>query len=67
MAGNAGGEEEVWIFKKNGMSRDYNAFLVATTAAVVAYFDTTYTFLIALLIGFAMNVVAGLRADDVRV
>ena len=66
MAGDAGGKEEVWIFKIYDMNKDYNAFLVAITAAVVAYFDTTYTFLIALFIGFAMNVVAGLRADDVR-
>lgn len=46
--------------------KDYNAFFVAATAAIVAYFDTTYTFLIALLIGFAFNILAGLRADEVR-
>lgn len=46
--------------------KDYNAFFVAATAAIVAYFDTTYTFLLALLIGFAFNIFAGLRADNVR-
>ena len=46
--------------------KDYNAFFVALMAAVVAYFDTTLTFLIALLIGFIFNILAGLRADDVR-
>lgn len=46
--------------------RDYNAFFVAAMAAIVAYFDTTETFLFALLLGFLFNVLAGLRADEVR-
>lgn len=47
--------------------KDYSAFFVAATSAVVAYFDTTYTFLIALLIGFTLNIFAGLRADNVHI
>lgn len=46
--------------------RDYNAFFVAMMATIVAYFDTTYTFLLALLFGFIFNILAGLRADEVR-
>ena len=44
----------------------YKEFLVLLSAAVAAYFDTTITFLYALLIGFAFNIFAGLRADEVK-
>ncbi|HBG40099.1 MAG TPA: hypothetical protein DDW85_01630 [Porphyromonadaceae bacterium] len=47
--------------------KDYNAFFVAAAAAIVAYFDTTYTFLFALFLGFALNIIAGLRADEVKI
>lgn len=40
---------------------------VFISAAIAAYFDTTITFVYALLIGFAFNIFAGLRADDVKV
>lgn len=40
--------------------------LVFGVAAVAAYFDTTITFVYALLLGFAFNILAGLRADEVR-
>lgn len=46
--------------------KDYNAFFVTIGAAIVAYFDTTATFLLALILGFAINILAGLRADDVK-
>lgn len=47
--------------------KDYNAFFVTATAAIVAYFDTTHTFLFALFLGFALNIASGLRADEVKI
>lgn len=41
--------------------------IVFVFASLVAYFDTTLTFVYALLLGFAFNILAGLRADKVRV
>lgn len=49
------------------MMEKYKEFLVLLSAAAAAYFDTTITFLYALLIGFAFNIFAGLRADDVKI
>ncbi|MGR4860038.1 hypothetical protein ABLT32_13505 [Bacteroides pyogenes] len=45
----------------------YKEVFVFISAAVAAYFDTTITFVYALLIGFAFNVLAGLRADEVKI
>lgn len=45
----------------------YKEFLVLLSAAVAAYFDTTITFVYALLVGFAFNIFAGLRADEVKI
>lgn len=42
-------------------------FLVFIVSALAAYFDTTITFVYALLLGFAMNVLAGLQADRVHI
>lgn len=33
---------------------------------IAGYFDTTITFLYALMLGFAFNIFAGMRADEVR-
>jgi hypothetical protein len=41
-------------------------FGVLTTLAVLAYFNNTWTFMLALLIAFMFNVIAGLRADEVK-
>lgn len=40
--------------------------IVFGMAAIVAYFDTTLTFVYALLLGFTFNIFAGLRADKVH-
>lgn len=40
-------------------------FIVFALAAIAAYFDTTITFVYALLLGFSFNILAGLRADRV--
>lgn len=45
----------------------YKEIFILVSAAVAAYFDTTITFLYALLIGFAFNILAGLRADEVKI
>ncbi len=39
--------------------------LIITTSAIAAYFDTTISFVYALLLGFLFNILAGLRADQV--
>lgn len=41
--------------------------LIIITAAIAAYFDTTISFVYALLLGFAFNILAGLRADKVSI
>ncbi len=45
----------------------YKEAFVFVSASVAAYFDTTISFLYALLIGFAFNIFAGLRADEVKI
>lgn len=42
-------------------------FLVFIVAALAAYFDTTITFVYALLLGFSMNILAGFQADRVHI
>lgn len=42
-------------------------FLVFLAAAIAAYFDTTLTFVYALLLGFSMNILAGFQADRVHI
>ncbi len=41
--------------------------LIIITAAIAAYFDTTISFVYALLLGFLFNILAGLRADKVAI
>ena len=46
---------------------DYlQAISIAISTAVMAYFDSTITFFAALLFAFIFNIVAGFRADEVK-
>lgn len=45
----------------------FQATLVAASTGIAAFFDSTYTYLIALFIGFVFNILAGFRADEVKV
>lgn len=47
--------------------KDLQAPLIGFLSVVAAYFDSTLTFLGALLIAFLLNVIAGMRADEVRI
>lgn len=52
------------------MEKWYNilqASLIGIISAVAAYFDSTLSFLAALILSFLFNVIAGFRADEVRV
>lgn len=44
-----------------------SAILSVAFVATWAYFETTYTFIIAFLLAFSMNVIAGFRADEVKI
>jgi hypothetical protein len=47
---------------------DYlQALSIAIAAAIAAYFDSTITFLAALLVAFTFNILAGFRADEVHI
>lgn len=47
---------------------DYiQALSIAALTAISAYFDSTITFLAALLIAFVFNILAGFRADEVKI
>jgi hypothetical protein len=49
------------------MKFDYiQALSIAAVTAISAYFDSTITFLAALLIAFIFNILAGFRADEVK-
>jgi len=40
--------------------------LITATSAIAAYLDSTITFLAALIIAFSFNILAGFRADEVK-
>ena len=40
---------------------------IAAFTSLLAFFDSTFTFLLALLAGFAINIIAGFRADEVKI
>ena len=40
---------------------------IACVSAIAAFFDSTLAYLFALLIGFSINIVAGFRADEVKI
>lgn len=47
---------------------DYlQALAITAFSAVAAYFDSTITFLVALVVSFAFNILAGFRADEVHI
>lgn len=41
--------------------------MIGIFSIIAAYFDSTITFLYALMIGFLFNVLAGMRADDIGI
>ena len=43
------------------------AFLITATSAIAAYLDSTITYLAALILAFAFNILAGFRADEVHI
>lgn len=49
----------------------YDYFIKATCISILtgvsAFFDSTLSFLIALMLGFAFNIIAGFRADEVKI
>lgn len=51
---------------KDWFVNNVQGIAVGVFGLVAGYFDTTITFLYALLLGFAFNVIAGMRADEVR-
>ena len=53
------------IFEKLSFLKDIQAPLMGLVSIVAAYFDSTFTFMIALFAAFIFNILAGLRADDV--
>ena len=54
------------IFDKLPFLKDVQIPLMGFVSIVAAYFDSTSTFLIALLAAFLFNILAGLRADEVK-
>ncbi len=40
---------------------------ITVFTAIMAFFDSTVSYLIALLLGFAFNILAGFRADEVKI
>lgn len=46
--------------------KDLQAPLMGLVTIIAAYFDSTSTFMIALLAAFSFNILAGLRADEVK-
>lgn len=47
---------------------DYiQTFSIVVFTSIAAYFDSTLSFLFALLLAFTFNIIAGFRADEVRV
>lgn len=54
------------LLEKIPFLRDIQAPLMGLFGIIAAYFDSTFTFMIALFAAFAFNILAGLRADDVK-
>ncbi|HEY6915154.1 MAG TPA: hypothetical protein VI413_10800 [Paludibacter sp.] len=44
----------------------FRALCISALTGVAAFFDSTFSFLFALFIGFAFNIIAGFRADEVK-
>ena len=41
--------------------------LIGTATAIAAYFDSTFSFLCALILSFLFNILAGFKADEVKI
>ena len=54
------------ILEKLPFLKDIQAPLMGLFGIVAAYFDSTFTFMIALFAAFIFNILAGLRADEVK-
>lgn len=54
------------ILDKLPFLKDIQAPLMGLVSIVAAYFDSTSTFMVALFAAFSFNILAGLRADDVK-
>ena len=55
------------FFDKLANSQFFNGVLVAVFTAIISFFDSTSSYLIALVFGFAFNIIAGFRADEVKI
>lgn len=53
----------IWDILSDSISAALSGAFIATWA----YFESTYTFVIAFLFAFAINIVAGFRADEVKI
>lgn len=51
---------------KDWFTNNMQHLFVGLFGVIAGYFDTTITFLYALMLGFAFNIFAGMRADEVR-
>ena len=54
------------IIDKLSFLKDMQAPLMGIFSIIAAYFDSTSTFMAALFIAFVFNIIAGLRADEVK-
>ena len=54
------------ILEKLPFLKDIQAPLMGLFGIIAAYFDSTFTFMIALFAAFMFNILAGLRADEVK-
>lgn len=55
------------FFEKFLNSQFFNGILVAIFTAIISFFDSTSNYLLALIFGFAFNILAGFRADEVKI
>lgn len=46
--------------------KDLNPLLIALASMICAYFESTYSFMLALFLGFVFNILAGFKADEVK-
>ena len=54
------------MYRITAYLKELNPVLVTLFSMVCAYFESTTSFMLALLLGFVFNIVAGLRADEVK-
>ena len=51
----------------NSVCNIIQSALIGAFSAIVGYFDSTVSYLVALLLAFLFNILAGFRADEVRI